>query len=57
VGPEQVGGNDDALDLVGALVDFGDALVALAQLDPVVAAVTQRAVDLHGPVDTTMGDI
>src|ERR1700679_2269950 len=41
------GGDDQALNLAGALVDFGDAGVAIIAFDGIFAAVTVAAVNLN----------
>jgi hypothetical protein len=46
MGPEEAGGDDEALDLAGAFIDLGNALVAPTSLDVIVTAVSEGAVDL-----------
>src|SRR5512134_1102187 len=47
---QQLRGDDVALDLRAALVDAGDARVAVCRLDPRLAHVAHAAVDLHRAV-------
>src|ERR1700734_1270729 len=44
---EDPGGDDQALNLAGALVDFGDAGVAIIPFDGIFAAVTVATVNLN----------
>src|ERR1700733_13585735 len=51
------GGNYDALDFAGALVDFGDARVAIHALDGILATVTVAAVNLNRLVGDARGHL
>ena len=55
LGTKDPGGDDQALDFAGALVDFGDAGVAVVAFDGIFAAVAVAAMDLDGFVGDARG--
>src|SRR5512139_2412331 len=54
---EQLLRDEDALNLIGAFENFGNARIAEAALHMHVAAVAQRAHRLHGAIDTARSDL
>ena len=54
---QQLAGDDDLLDLRGALEELGDTLVAVDPLDGVLLHVAVTAVDLQGGVHHLVGGL